>query len=101
MKNGLLKSLVAIALIAAFSPATLPEAQAQNTAGPKVVSCSEFLVPKVEIKGKLIGQEDCKMMETDFTLEGRQFRRMDMGISGTIDGYVTREGRYNNYFLSN
>ena len=75
--------------------------QAQESGGKKAVSCEEFLVPKVEIKGRMIGQDSCQMMETDFIFEGRKFRRMDMGISGNIDGYITKQGRYSNYFLSN
>ena len=41
------------------------------------------------------------MIETDFDFAGHKFRRLDMGISGTIDGYITKEGRYNHYFGSN
>ena len=74
---------------------------ATDTDGGKVISCNEFLVPKVEIKGKLIGQDDCRLKETDFTFLGRKFRRMDMGISGTIDGYLPKEGLYDFYIGSN
>lgn len=80
------------------APSPLP---AQQGANPSVRSCNEFLVPKQTIRGKQIGQEDCKLIETDLTLAGRQFRRMDMGISGTLDGYLAKEGRYNFYFGSN
>ena len=41
------------------------------------------------------------MIESDLTFAGRSFRGLDMGISGTIDGYITKESRYSNYFLSN
>jgi hypothetical protein len=80
------------------APSPLP---AQQGANPSVRSCNEFLVPKQTIRGKQIGQEDCKLIETDLTLAGRRFRRMDMGISGTLDGYLAKEGRYNFYFGSN
>ncbi len=65
-----------------------------------IASCNEFLIPKMQIKGKMIGQESCQMIETDFIFEGRKYHRMDMGISGTLDGYVTKQGQYGNYFLS-
>jgi hypothetical protein len=74
---------------------------AQEPGRPAIRSCNEFLVPKQTIRGRQVGQEDCKLMETDFTFAGRRFRRMDMGISGTIDGYLAKEGRYNTYFGSN
>ena len=79
----------------------LPSLPAQDGKGAAAKSCNEFLVPKMEVKGKPIGQEDCKLIETDFTFQGRKFRRMDMGITGTIDGYLAKEGRYNYYFGSN
>ena len=34
-------------------------------------------------------------------MPGRRFRRMDMGVGGTIDGYLVKEGRYSFYFGSN
>jgi len=80
------------------APGSLP---AQERGNPAERSCNEFLVPKQTIRGKQIGQEDCKLIETDFTYAGRRFRRMDMGISGTLDGYLAKEGRYNFYFGSN
>lgn len=88
-----------VAFIAGMSmPARL---EAQGSPGGGAKSCTEFLVPKVEMRGKQIGQEDCTLIETDFTFQGRKFRRMDMGISGTIDGYLPKEGRYRFYFGSN
>jgi len=74
---------------------------AQDSASSAVRSCNEFLVPEQTIRGRQIGQEDCKLIETDFTFAGRRFRRMDMGVSGTIDGYLAKEGRYRFYFGSN
>src|ERR1035437_7367755 len=78
-----------------------PVLKAQTNGNSKGVSCNEFLVPKVEVKGKQIGQAECRMRETDFEMGGHQFKRLDMGIGGTIDGYLTKEGRYNHYFGSN
>ena len=84
-------------LLAAIAPAL----RAQDAPSASAVSCNEFLVPKQEIRGKLIGQDQCQMIETDFTYLGRKFRRLDMGITGTIDGYVPKEGRYDKYFSAN
>ncbi|MBI4482182.1 MAG: hypothetical protein HY652_04750 [Acidobacteria bacterium] len=82
------------------SATALPLLTAQSS-NDDVVSCNEFMVPKTEINGKLVGQEDCRMEETEVTFQGQKFRRLDMGISGTIDGYTAKEGRYNFYFNSN
>jgi len=60
--------------------------------------CNEFMVPKQFVSGKLLGQEDCRMQETTLIYQGRKYRRVDMGISGTIDGYAVKEGRRSKYF---
>jgi hypothetical protein len=78
-----------------------PRATAQPPTAPRVASCDEYLVPRVEIKGKLIGQESCKMIETPVSLENKEYRRLDIGVSGTIDGYIPKQGRYDVYFGSN
>ena len=77
---------------------TAPAGKAQGSAAGS--SCDEFLVPKVEVNGKRVGQESCRMIETDLTFQNRKFRRMDMGVSGTLSGYTLKsdEMRYWNYF---
>jgi hypothetical protein len=51
----------------------------------------EFMVPKKEVNGKLIGQEDVLIQEVVITDAGRRYRRLDMGVSGTIDGWTVKE----------
>ena len=65
-----------------------------------VVSCDEFMVPQVEMNGKMVGQEACRMIETDVTFQGKKMKRIDMGVSGTLDGYTTKKGRIFFYFSS-
>jgi len=50
------------------------------------------MVPKKEVTGKLIGQEDVLIQEVVVTHSGRRYRRLDVGVSGTIDGWVVKEG---------
>ncbi|MBI4483310.1 MAG: hypothetical protein HY652_10525 [Acidobacteria bacterium] len=63
------------------------------------------MVAKKQIDGRRIGQEDCRMLEVPVTDEtwpemtralrldhARKYRRVDMGISGTIEGYTVKEG---------
>ena len=59
-----------------FLGVSMDAAQAQETG--KVVSCNDCMVPRKEIKGKLVGQEDCKMMEVELTIDGRKYQRVDM-----------------------
>jgi len=59
---------------------------------PVTSSGKEFMVPKKEVNGKLIGQEDVLIQEVVITDSGRRYRRLDVGVSGTIDGWVVKEG---------
>jgi hypothetical protein len=101
MKNKVGRLTMLALMSAALLGGYAKQLVAADEAMGKVVSCNEFLVPKQEIRGKLIGQEECKMIETDFTFLGRKFRRMDMGITGSIDGYAPKGGRYDHYFSAN
>jgi hypothetical protein len=59
---------------------------------PVTSSGKEFMVPKKEVNGKLIGQEDVLIQEVVITDSGRQYRRLDVGVSGTVAGWVVKEG---------
>ena len=63
-------------------------------------SCDEFMVPKYQVDGKAVGQERCRMMEHPVTLDGRTYRRIDIGITGTIEGYTPTEGLRASYFTT-
>lgn len=69
------------------------------------VSCNEFMVPKKSVSGKLIGMEDCRMQEVTIidsswpevgkilgVGQDRKYRRLDIGISGSVDGYTVTQG---------
>jgi len=59
---------------------------------PVTSSGKEFMVPKKEVNGKLVGQEDVLIQEVVVTDSDRRYRRLDVGVSGTIDGWVVKEG---------
>ncbi len=63
-------------------------------------SCDEFLSARREVRGRPVGPESCLMQETDVTFEGRAYRRLDIGLNGTTDGYLTREGDYREYLTN-
>ena len=58
---------------------------------PVTSSGKEFMVPKKEVNGKLIGQEDVLIQEVVITDSDRRYRRLDIGVSGTIDGWAVKE----------
>lgn len=63
-------------------------------------SCDEFLPDKREVDGNAVGPETCLMQQAEFRYDGRDFVRVDMGLDGTAEGYVTREGTYHEYLTN-
>ena len=49
---------------------------------PKV-SCSQFMAPKRNVKGKMVGQEECLMQDHGIVEPNLKYHRVDMGITGT------------------
>lgn len=37
------------------------------------------------------------MQETDFTIGGQAFTRLDVGLNGTVEGYAAKQGEYKDY----
>ena len=65
----------------------------QTSASQSVTSSGkEFMVPKKEVNGKLIGQEDVLIQEVVVTDSDRRYFRLDAGVSGTVAGWVVKEG---------
>src|SRR2546428_13664957 len=74
-------------LIAASASAQVPEK-----------SCDRFLLPPRPVKEKTVGPTSCLMQETSATHEGRALTRLDVGLDGTVDGYLAKVGNYKEYF---
>ena len=61
-------------------------------------SCDNVLLPPRQVKGKAVGPKSCLLQETSATYEGRALTRLDVGLDGTVDGYLTKVGNYKEYF---
>ena len=87
-------------------PPSKPVAPAKTAA--KGIACDEFLVPQRTVKGKVnprefkVGPTSCLMIEGSVTVAGRQFVRLDLGLDGTVDGYVSTnpKGDYRGYLTN-
>ncbi len=77
--------------------------QALQAAGPPdqlpAVSCAQFLAPKRNANGKTVGQEDCRMQDAG-VVDPRKYHRIEMGITGTLAGWIVKEGARSNHFTS-
>ncbi len=65
-----------------------------------VASCSKYMAPKRNVNGKVVGQEECLMQDHGIVEPNRKYRRVDLGITGTLSGYIVKEGTRMNYFTS-
>lgn len=83
-----------VALVSLWSagPATPQE--------PAALSCDELLPPPRDARGKGVGPTSCLMLEAEAVVEGRAFRRLDVGLDGTVEGYLTRTGDYKEYLTN-
>src|SRR6185295_1632688 len=61
-------------------------------------SCDAFLPSPRQVKGKAVGPTSCLMQETSTTYERRVLTRLDVGLDGTVDGYLAKVGNYKEYF---
>ena len=68
--------------------------------GTDTASCDDFLHPQRSWKSKQVGPESCLMQETDVSFESRKLRRLDLGITGTVEGYLPKTGNRINFFTS-
>jgi hypothetical protein len=63
-------------------------------------SCAPFMAPKKAVNGKEVGQEDCRMLDYGIVDQAKKYHRIDIGVTGTLSGYVVKDGARQNYFTS-
>jgi len=63
-------------------------------------SCDASLLPPRPVRGQHVGPSSCLMRETDVTVDSRPYRRIDVGLDGTVDGYLAKVGDYKEYFTN-
>jgi hypothetical protein len=68
--------------------------------GPNYESCDGYLPPLRQVDDREVGPESCLMQETELNYKGERYVRIDLGLNGTVEGYVTRDGDYNEYLTN-
>jgi len=86
----------AIFLIATLVFITSASAQDRGRSAKAVkdgVSCNEFAQPLKQLFGQPVGVEQCLITseETVFNIRGQKFRRMEIRLSGGVEGWASRE----------
>ena len=85
---------VAFLAVATASVATLRSAQEAGG------TCEAFLLAPREVKGKKVGPSSCRSRESQLSLAGREFVRLDVGLDGTVEGFITKTGDYKEYLTN-
>src|SRR5436190_1346415 len=89
--------LVALSGAALFAA---PWGGAGRAAAADAVACDDLLPPARTVMGKKVGPASCLSMQNDVTIGGRAYRRLDIGLSGAVEGTLAKAGPYKEY-LSN
>jgi hypothetical protein len=57
------------------------------------VPCNEFAQPAKQVMGEFVGVEHCHIIseETVFNINGHKFRRVEVRLSGGVEGWASRE----------
>ena len=63
-------------------------------------SCKEYLPALRQVNNHKVGPETCQLQQVELEFNGHTFIRADMGLDGTVEGYVTREGNYREYLTN-
>jgi hypothetical protein len=68
--------------------------------GTPAASCDEFLLVPREAGGRKVGPSSCLSRETMLSWEGRPFIRLDVGLDGTVEGYMPTTGDHKGYLTN-
>ena len=82
--------------VAALAAAAMASAAAQ----PALAPCDDLLPALRQVKGQKVGPKSCVMVERNLTVDGKAYKSVEMGIDGTVDGYLTKTGDYRGYFTN-
>ena len=63
-------------------------------------SCDDLLSPPRAVRGQKVGPASCLMQEADITYEGTPYKRVDIGLDGSVDGFAAKVGDYKDYFTN-
>ena len=89
-------------LIAVISIGDVVDAQTGLKPGKKLdaaPSCAEYLPPPTAVSSAK-GPDECRILSEEkvFNAKGRVFERLELRLSGTLEGWAIKEGRRGNYF---
>lgn len=79
---------------------TRPGQHAGLAAQGAAASCNDSLLAPRDVKGHKVGPASCVMQEAAITYDGRAYKRVDVGLDGSVDGFAAKVGDYKDYFTN-
>jgi hypothetical protein len=104
MNSGI--GMLALLLVPILSPFGAQSQTLQQKDGVQqettrsAVSCVQHMAPRRDVNGKSVGQQECLMIDHGIVEPQKKYRRIDIGISGTLSGFIVKDGARQNYFTS-
>ena len=89
-------SILAVSLVLL----TLSGQRAGLAAQGGAASCNDALAQPRDVKGQKVGPASCVMQEAPITYDGRGYKRIDVGLDGSVDGFAAKVGDYKDYFTN-
>src|SRR5262245_24894399 len=84
------------AILLGIAVGSTTAAQAQAAAS----SCDSFLPAPRKVNGRPVGPASCRMIEAQGTIGDRPYTRIDLGLDGAVEGYLTKTGDYKEYLTN-
>ena len=89
-----------LALAMLLAPACAALAQDSAETVPAHAECDSYLPAPRQFGESRVGPSSCLMQEAEFAYQGRRYVRVDLGLDGSVEGFVTREGSYREYLTN-
>jgi Alpha/beta hydrolase domain len=89
-----------LTILFSFGSIHAQEGRKAPTKGTPALSCDEFLPAKKQVGENRIGPEECKIVseEVVFNIKGQRYQRLELRISGSVEGWAAKQGPRFNYF---
>ena len=90
-------AFISLSLVLLFRQTTYAQEKEPSDAKLKETkSCNEFAPPSKQVMGKPVGVEECQIIseETVFNIKGQKFRRVEVRLTGTVEGWASMRGLF-------
>ena len=73
---------------------------ASHSQGLNFKSCDSYLASLRQVNEYKVGPDSCQMQEVEVSYQDKEYIRVDLGLNGSVEGYVTMTGDYNEYLTN-